>query len=250
MLTTIKARREFLSEQHQEYDYITKTGIQGLTIARESAKTDIAALQSSYEKRVGEVCARVFVVGGTNQQVKELLLSANEMEAVTVPADALYQSIARNVTVYLGEPPKLTVRAGAAIVEELARAYLRYAPDSTYPTIPMQMLEGYLGTDTEAIRNAVLNIIRTVVKNTANKPVAAIFAQDICIREALRLEVVEEPVPLVVTGLTTDDVADFEAVFFPGRPSVVVDLDKAKSGDVALKAAAKQLTKALGLEAK
>ncbi len=249
LLTNIKSRREFLSEQHQEYDYITKTGIHGLTIARESAKTDITALQNDYERRVAKCCARIFVVGGTRESVKDTLLSATEMDAVTVVADALYESIVRKVQPYLGEPPKLTIRANQSLVDSLAQAYLRYAPDSAYPKLPMEMLEGYLGTSGDDVTTALLNVVRTMVKNTAARPIAPIFAQEVCIKEALRLEVVEEPVAVVVTGMTAADVPDFEANFFPTRPFVVINLDEITgSPEVALKAAAKVLAKQMGLE--
>lgn len=248
MLSTIRARREFLSEQHQEYDYITKIGIHGLTIAREQAKSDIAGLQAEYEKRVSEVCARIFVVGGTPQAVKDTLLSAKEMDAVTVASDALYESTVRQVQPLLGEPPKLTIRAAEELVQSLALAYNRYAPNSAWPRVPMHLLEGYLGTTTDQIKEALMTIIRTVVRATADRPVQAVFAQDVCVKEALRLEVVDEPLAIVVTGLTKEDVKDFENEFFPGRPFTVIDLDVQKQPEVALKAAAKVLSKQLGLE--
>ncbi len=250
LLTQIGARREFLSEQHQEYDYTTKLGIHGLTIAREQAKTDIAMLQIEYERRVAQVCARIFVIGGDSQGVKDTLLSASEMEAVTVQSDALYDSIARKVLPYLGEPPKMTIRASEALVQAIAVAYLRYAPESAWPKVPMQMLEGHLGTTGEAVNANLLQIIRTVVRQTAEKPVQAVFAQEVCIKEALRLEVVEEPLAIVVTGLTKEDIPDFENHFFPGRPFTVIDLDTVKRPEVALKAAAKVLAKQMGLETK
>ena len=245
LMDQIQEKRKFIEIDNQEYDPITKTGIPGLTIAKNQAKEDLVVLEKTYEKRVGEVCARLFCVGGQPEALKEMKAIA-EQQAIVVNADTLFEMIADKCMPYTSTPCRFTVTAGMVMREELMKAYLRYCPDTReYPTIDGNLFDSRLGEEPVAARAALVKIIR-IAASTASKPLAVTYAQEMAIRKAVELKVDEEPLAVVVLGLVADDVRDFEKGFFPGRPSEVINVDSVKNFEAALKAAGKKLDKKMG----
>lgn len=232
----------------EEYDPVLKSGIPGLTIAKNEAKQELYYLEKDYEKRVGDVCARVFCTGGTAEEIDEMRAAAQK-QGVVVDADQLFVMIAKKCLPHTSNPRRYTVQASMVMRDELAKAYHRYCPDSEYPRVEQQYFESVLGeTDTEVVAGLV-NIVRRMARGTASKPLAVTYAQEIAIRTAVDLKVIDEPLAIIVLGLTPEDVPEFETAFFGGRPSEVIKVDKVKDYEAALKAAGKRLEKKLATAA-
>lgn len=245
LLTEISQKQKFLAIPQQEYDPVLKTGIPGLTIARNEAQRELEVLEKAYEKRIGEVCARIFCVGGSPQALKEMKLVAEETGTIVVMANTLFEMIADKMLPHTSNPPRFTVTASMVMREELAKAYLRYAPDSTYPDVDMSLFDSKIGDDPVLQRSALAAITKQAAKRTASKPLAVTYAQEIAVRTTVDLRVDEEPLAIVILGLTADDIKEFEDNFFPGRPSEVINIDSAKNFEAVLKGAAKKLEKKL-----
>lgn len=228
-----------------EYDPILKTGVPGLTIAKNEAKQEMYYLEKEYEKRIGDVCARVFCVNGTPEAVEEMR-AVSKKQAVVIDADTLFIMIAKKCLPHVSNPRRYTVQASMIMRQELAKAYNRYCPNSEYPRVEQQFFDSVLGeTDTEVIAGLV-QIIRRMARLTASKPLAVTYAQEMAVRHAVDLQVIDEPLAIVVLGLTPEDVPEFDAGFFGGRPSEVIRLDRVKDFAAALAAAGKRLEKKMG----
>lgn len=242
IMEQMQEKRSFIEVPNTEYDPVTRQGIPGLNIAKAEAREALERLEAQYLNRLGEVCARVFCVGGTAEQVQKLRLAA-EQHAVVVNADTLFQMIAEKCMPFTGNPVRFTTTASMIMRDELAKAYLRYCPDSEFPRVEPQFFDEQLGDDPVTARQKLASIVKRASKLTAKKPLAVTYAREIAARLAFDLKVSDEPVAIVVVGIDPDDLPDFDANFFPGRPSEVIEVDKVKNAEGALNAVGKKLEK-------
>lgn len=225
------------------YDPRTKTGTHGVEIAKAQAKDELRKMNAEYLKRISEVCAKVLVVGGTPENQKAAKLVAQEQEAVVVSAASLYDELYEAVKPFMvGRQQQLTLRAIHELERQIGSVYSRYAPRSHWPRVPMQFIDSAVNDI-----DGFIPIVQATMENTQGKPILPAIASVIALREAVRLSYDEEPVAIVVTGIRRQDLPAFETSFFPGRPAVVIDLDKVKNVEGAFKSAADKLAKAMGL---
>lgn len=240
LMASMEEKKAILALDNHEYDPVLRTGTPGWNIARAEAKEALDKLEAAYLQRLGGVCARVFCVGGTPKQIEKMRLAA-EQQSLAINADILFQMIAEKCLPYTGNPTRFTTTCSMIMRDELAKAYLRYCPTSEFPRVAPETFDEALGEDSDTARRNLASIIKRAAKLTAAKPLAAMYAKDMALRLASSLRVAEEPVAIVVVGITSEDLPDFEAEFFPGRPSEIIDVEKAKSAEGALAAAGKRL---------
>lgn len=226
------------------YDPRDKTGFHSPEIMKRQAQEQIDDLNRQYVERISEVAAKVFVVGGSPEAQKQAKLIAQEQEAIVVSASSLYSELFEAVKPYMpGNPLTLTVRAIDELERHVASVYAQYAPGSEWPRVPQQFIDGAVPDLASFIA-----VVQTVLAKTQQQPILASIAKNVTCREAVRLSYDDEPVAIVVTDIQRQDLPEFEASFFAGRPSVVIDLDKVKNVEGAFKSAAEKLTKLLGIK--
>lgn len=186
----------------------------------------------------------MLVVGGTPEAQKKARLIGQENEAVVVSATALYEELFAAIRPFMpGDPPVLIIRAIDELENHIADVYQRYAPESGLPRVPQQFIDGTVPELADFI-----NIVQTTVRLSQNKPILAEVARVVALKEAVRLSYEDEPVAIVVTGIQRPDLQEFQDCFFPGQPYVIVDLDKNKNVESAMKSAGAKLAQQMGVK--
>lgn len=219
----------------------------GHRIARREAKDKLAVNKAEYRKRLAQTVATVLVIGGDESAQQTVNLSAQEMGAISVRGSAVFEHIADRVIKYLGPNYFFNLTSSGLMAKLVADTFQAYGLAVKRPRVPSSWLESSIG-NTEEEAKARLVTMGGEMTRAAQMPIQAVFAQDLVKEDAVRLEITEEPVPVVVIGLTKEDIPEFQRNFFAGRPVVVVDLNEVKNPEGALKAAAGKLASQMGLE--
>ena len=239
-LERIKALKAILAEVPETWSPRNAPAKQ---IQWRQAEEEIESILNGYKKLLTGELTKIYVTGSDKKKLAEFKLLATELPgAVAVDADALYRRIT-TPAVPLYEQTKKFSNDVALVIENdiMTAAQMNNVTPNDFPHVAANYLESTF-EDPEA---SILKIVRETVEKVAGTEMQQNMLTQFIFSEALRLEVSEVPVFVVIVGIKENEIVDFERRgFFGGRPQVVVNLDTAKNFEGALRSATNKLAKA------
>lgn len=197
----------------------------------------------NYQQRVRQCMAMVLLVSNSDEKEKQAKVVAQEMGAIVLTANEVFDQIG------------VTIEGTVASEGVFTSGCYGGLENSMFALMRAYQLEGDVSISYENLDVPVKTFaqLRDIIRNTVrpfsvtNELRVAVAATKLS-AEAQRLEISEEPVPVVIYGFESDnDAKEFQKRFFPDRPSVVGNLDTAANAELEVRKAAAELSKKLGI---
>ncbi len=209
----------------------------GRLAAKREAEERLQQLAVEFTKRVQEQSALVFVVTKNRDDQATAKLVSQEQGAVVISAEQLYDQVG------------LAVQSFAANNGTFVSGCIGGTETALLELMNVYGIEGEvrIGGEFLEVPIADFNDLRSVIKSICakysfNQSLRACVTATQLVQQASRLDVTEEPLPVVVLGLdSVADAATFRQFLFPNRPSVIADLTAVSNVENGLKVAASKL---------
>ena len=243
----IKTLREMSSIDLQGWD---RTTLPAMENAKNNAKYGLEAARNEYRMGIYHNSGVVLIVG-TTEECNEFEVLALEMGAVVVDGAFVYRSIATSIEGKLGNERRLILDLVGDIRSQAGYVCNLLGLNGSFLDVPKECYDKSMGSLEEIIEIVRKTIREGGAKDVDAKPigdtVAVLNARNELFMRCEALDVAEIPVAVVVLNLSKDEIEGFQKFFLPNRPSAVLIASEVKNPEMALKKAAKELAKKLGM---
>ena len=182
-----------------------------------AAKERLPGVQARYKDSLLQNAVAIFVSGDKAKVAEFTSLIRSENEGLVVDANALYDRLARDVTMTLPDNRGIewgitqTHKLHLSLQEVMHEVGLRELPMPSNGTAPF--VNGY-----DDVLENVKGLMRAAVGGTLNK----LYLEKDLIGEAMKIRYTSSMVPVIVTGADQAEIYDLSRVFGRGSTDVAI----------------------------
>lgn len=253
MLGKIKQAKSIANLDLSGWDPSSRTGME---VAKNNARDTLEKLVERYRMEVYQNSAALFVSASPtadpeklNVQFAALEDAATNMGAIVVDGSRLYRNLAQNIESKLGGDRRLLTDFVLDIERQIADTCSFFGVNGSFLRVNQRFYDAPVPTF-----DALVEVIRDTFRNgqpdwiqSLGDTISILSARQEFYATCETSGIAEVPTAVMVTRLTSAEVAGYQTHFLPGRPFASFEADKVKSADKALEKAANDLLKKLGL---
>ncbi len=222
-LTRYKQAKAMSETDLSEWDRRT---IMGVSTAKAQALKDLDPLRAEYNKEVVKSFVKVFLVGDQSK-VEKFAAFASTEGALTVDGSELYRNLARPVE------DTIDHRRRTFDTSQVVRLYQEladFAQKFGIKEMPEPKVDANDYNGGAPNFEATVGIVRKSIRRTSDDDLNVLYLQHKALAMALAAEITGMA-PVVVSGLSPDEIKNISEKLFPGQPSLTVSVDTLDTED-------------------
>lgn len=193
----------------------------GLEIMKRQAYYDLYDLNKKYQEEVVKGFAKIFLLGDPEKITKFAAFAATE-GALVIDGRAVYLRLADPINKTIDQSRREFATAQVVrLFEELADL----ARELDIKSLPQPKLDANVTGTMVPDLNAVVDVVKAAVRNSCGDDLNCLYMQRYLGANALRQGVTSAVVPVIITGLDSDEMQSIGTQLFAGQPVITASVD-------------------------
>ncbi len=194
--------------------------IMGVQTAKQQAGKDLEGIRKSYNEGVAKVIAKVFLTGSPEKTAKFAAYAETE-GAIIVDGAGLYRDLATPIEAMI-DPRRRTFDTGHVV--RLYQELSDFAQKNGIKEMPEPKVDNNDYNGGAPDFNTVVDIVRKSIRRTSEDDLNVLYLQNKILDKALDKETTKVT-PVVIYGLSQDEIKNLSEKLFPGQPAVTASVD-------------------------